>query len=115
MLNQLVVIGRIAKDPKLNIDESGRKTSTITLAVPRSYKNAQGEYETDFIDCNLFGDVAESTCDYCKTGDLIGVKGRVQSRIIEDGDKSYKKIDVVTERVTFLSSAKAKTIDDEIE
>ena len=63
----------------------------------------------------MFGDVAESTCDYCKMGDLIGVKGRVQSRIIEDGDKSYKKIGVVAERVTFLSCAKAKTIDDEIE
>lgn len=115
MLNQLVIVGRIAKGPELNIDESGHKTSTITLAVPRSYKNENGEYETDFIDCNLFGNVAENTCDYCKTGDLIGIRGRVDSRVIEDGDKSYKKIGVVAERVTFLSNGKAKSKDNEIE
>ncbi len=69
------------------------------LAVPRSYKNENGEYETDFIPCVLWNTIAVSTCEYCKKGDLVGVKGRIQN--IAD------KIEIIAERVTFLSSKEA--------
>ena len=49
MLNQAVLVGRIVKEPELKITESGKKVSNITLAVPRSFKNSNGEYDTDFI------------------------------------------------------------------
>ncbi len=106
MLNQIVLVGRLVKTPELRITDNGRKTSVITLAVPRNYKNQDGQYDTDFLECVLWTGVAENTAEYCKTGDMIGVKGRVQSRIVEkeDGTKK-KKTEIVAERVTFLSSS----------
>ena len=107
MLNQLVVVGRLVKDPELRKTDNGRNVTNITLAVPRSYKNSNGEYDTDFIDCVLWNTVAETTSEYCKQGDLIGIKGRVQSRMVEDEDgNNYKKIEIIAEKVTFLSSKK---------
>lgn len=112
MLNQLVVIGRLVRDPELRKTENGRNVTNITLAVPRSYKNPNGEYDTDFIDCVLWSTVAESTTEYCKKGDLLGVKGRVQTRKIESGDEKIKQVtEVVAEKVTFLSSRKSNKTD----
>lgn len=106
MLNQIVLVGRLTSDPKINEVED-KKVSTITLAVPRSYKNAEGEYETDFIDVVLWNAIAENTTDYCRKGDLVGIKGRVQTTINEneDGTKT-KTTEVIAEKVTFLSSTK---------
>ena len=105
MLNQTVIVGRIVKDPELRETESGRKVTNITLAVPRSFKNSNGEYETDFISCVLWKGIAESTSEYCRKGDLVGVKGRIQSKNIElDDDTKRQIVEVVAEKVTFLSS-----------
>ena len=49
MLNQTVLVGRLVKEPELHQTENGKKVTNITLAVPRSYKNMNGEYDTDFI------------------------------------------------------------------
>ena len=87
MLNQVILVGRLVKSPELQLTETGRKMSLITLAVPRSYKNINGEYDTDFLDCTLWSGVAESATEYCNKGDLIGVKGRVQTRITETEDE----------------------------
>lgn len=106
MLNQIVIVGRLVKDPELKETESGKKVTNITLAVPRSYKNVNGEYETDFIDCTLWTGVAENTSEYCKKGDLLGVKGRVQTRMYEKDEKKNYVTEVVAEKVTFLTSKK---------
>jgi single-strand DNA-binding protein len=109
MLNQMVVVGRLVRDPELRETETGKKVTNITLAVPRSYKNTKGEYETDFIDCVLWTGIAESTTEYCKKGDILGIKGRLQTRNIEVGDNKRKYItEVVAEKVTFLSSKNKK-------
>lgn len=105
MLNQTVIVGRLVKDPELRETESGNKVTNITLAVPRSYKNVNGEYDTDFISCVLWKGVAENTAEYVKKGDLVGIKGRIQTRNIELEDETRKQImEVVAEKVTFLSS-----------
>ena len=90
MLNQTVIVGRIAKDPELRETENGKKVTNVTLAVPRSFKNANGEYETDFISCVLWKGIAESTVEYCKKGDLVGVKGRIQTRVYEKDEERRK-------------------------
>ena len=108
MLNQTVLVGRLVKDPELSETENGKKVSKITLAVPRSYKNVNGEYDTDFIECVLWSGIAESTVEYCQKGDLIGIKGRIQTRTIEKDDAKKYYTDVVAEKVTFLSSKKDK-------
>ena len=117
MLNNVILVGRLVRTPELQITESGKKLSIVTLAVGRNYKNQNGEYDTDFLDCTLWTGIAENTSEYCKTGDIIGIKGRLQSVIIEKEDGSkFKKMEVVAEKVTFLSSAKStKDVDKTIE
>ena len=73
MLNQTVIVGRLVKEPELRETENGNKVTNITLAVPRSYKNMNGEYETDFISCVLWKGIAENTVEYVKKGDLLGI------------------------------------------
>ena len=106
MLNQVVLVGRLVKTPELRVTNNGKKTAMVTLAVPRNYKNPDGEYETDFLDCVLWTNVAENTTEYCQTGDMVGVKGRIQTRVIqnEDGSKK-KKTEIVAEKVTFLAQS----------
>ena len=114
MLNQIVLVGRIVSEPKIEKSEDNKSRSLITIAVPRSYKNADGVYETDFIDCVLWNSIAENTVEYCKKGDLIGVKGRVHTSTYEnEAGETKKSMQVVAERITFLSSKKEK--DDEVE
>lgn len=91
MMNQVIVVGRIVKI------ESAEKT-TVTIAVSRAFKNADGEYETDFLPIVLWGAASETTVEYCKQGDIIGIRGRVQS---EDS-----KVVLIADKVTFLSSKK---------
>lgn len=107
MMNQMVLIGRIANTPQLKELDDGRKVTNLTLAVPRSFKNANGEYDTDFVDISLWKSIAENTVEYCKKGDLIGVKGRIQTNQI-DGKNTMS---VVAEKITFLSTRK-KNDDD---
>lgn len=113
MLNQIILVGRLVRNPELKMTESGKKRSSITLAVSRAYKNQNGEYDTDFLDCTLWTGIAENTYEYCKSGDVIGVKGRLQTWMLEneDGTKS-KKMEIIAEKVTFLSSAKNDNIVD---
>lgn len=98
MLNQIVLVGRIAKDVEIKELDNGKKVSYLTLAVPRSYKNEDGEYETDFVPCTLWNGIAENVAEYCRKGDIVGVKGRVQSE--------SNGIVICAEKVTFLSSKK---------
>jgi single-strand DNA-binding protein len=108
MLNQLVLVGRIVRQPELREAENSKKYSYITLAVPRSFKNVNGEYDTDFIDCILWDNIAATTVKYCNKGDIVGVKGRIQSRIVEKDDNKKYLTEVIAEKVTFLSSNKNK-------
>ena len=108
MLNQSVIVGRVVRDPELKETESGNKVTNLTLAVPRSYKNVNGEYDTDFISCVLWKGVAENTVEYVRKGDLVGIKGRLQTRTIELEDHNQHMMELVAEKVTFLSNNRAK-------
>jgi len=112
MLNNTVVVGRIVRNPELKETENGRKVANITLAVPRTYKNIEGEYETDYIPCVLWSGIAENTVNYCKSGDLVGVKGRIQSRTYETEETKHYIVELVAEKVTFLSSKKNDKADE---
>lgn len=103
MLNQSIIVGSIVDSPKFRETEDGTKVADITLEVQRTTKNERGEYDVDFIPCVLWKGVAETTAEYCQKGDLIGVRGRIQTFKNND-DKT--EINVVAERVTFLSSKK---------
>ena len=90
MLNQVVLVGRLVREPELQKSEKNKQYMLVTL---------------DFVDCILWDGVAKSTSSYCHKGDIVGVKGRIQSRVVETEDKSKKYFtDIIAERVTFLSS-----------
>lgn len=99
MLNQVVLVGRLTHEPTIEITVEGQKRTIITLAIPRSYKNDEGMYETDFIPCLLWKGIAENTCEYCKKGDIMGVRGRLERL-------ANKELCVIADKVTFISSRK---------
>lgn len=106
-MNQVSFVGRLVRTPELRVTDK-KKMTWITIAVTRGFKNLNGEYETDFIDCVLWDNVAISTVKYCKKGDIISVRGRIQSRIIEkDNEKKYV-MEIIGEKITFISSANRK-------
>jgi len=107
MLNQTVLVGRLTSDLELKETENGAQVANITVAVPRSYKNENGEYDTDFIDCVLWNSIASNTSQYCKKGDIVGVKGRIQTGNYVDYDGNKRKVtEIIAEKITFLSSKK---------
>lgn len=104
MLNQVVLVGRIVYDIELKKSDSLKKYLVFTLAIPRSFKNMEGNYDTDFIKCIVWDNIAENTSLYCHKGDIVGVKGRLQSRIVEKKNEKETIMEVVGEKVTFLTS-----------
>ena len=104
-MNQVILFGLLNKDPEVVNTENNKKMTAITIAVPRSFKNTEGIYESDFIRCILWNNIALSTCEYCHCGDVLGIKGRLQTRNYEDEEKNRKVItEVIAEKITFLSS-----------
>ena len=116
MLNQVVLVGRLTKDPEVQTLEGGRKYTSIVVAVPRSFKNSDGFYETDFVKCTLWNVIASNTCEYCHCGDVVGIKGRLQVSSYETEEKEIKYVtEVVAEKVSFLSSKKTDSSEENIE
>jgi single-strand DNA-binding protein len=105
MMNRVVLVGRLTRDPELKYTPSGVAVATFTLAVNRTFTNAQGEREADFINCVVWRKPAENVSNYLKKGSLAGVDGRVQSRSYDgqDGKRVYVT-EVVAESVQFLES-----------
>ena len=99
MVNTIMLIGRIVSDLEINETENNRKIINITIAVSRNYKNESGEYDIDFIPVKLFDSIAENTKEYCKKGDLVGVKGRIERLANEE-------LTIVVEKISFLSTKK---------
>lgn len=113
MLNQIVLVGRIAKEVEV-VENGDKKYGVLNIAIPRSFKNANGEYETDFIDIKIWGSIASNTKEYCRKGDIVGIKGRIQSNMYENalGEREYK-MEIIGEKVTFLSSKSKNESEDE--
>ena len=93
MSNYVMLIGRIVNE--LTID-SDTKNCEITIAISRAFKNEDGIYETDYIPVILKGNIAKNVVEYCKKGDLVGIKGRIE--------KINEPMQIIADKVTFLSS-----------
>ncbi|WP_072219628.1 single-stranded DNA-binding protein, partial [Listeria monocytogenes] len=103
MMNRVVLVGRLTKDPDLRYTPAGAAVATFTLAVNRPFKNAQGEQEADFINCVVWRKPAENVANFLKKGSMAGVDGRIQTRNYEDNDgKRVFVTEVVAESVQFL-------------
>lgn len=103
MMNRVVLVGRLTKDPELRYTPNGVPVASFTLAVNRSFTNQQGEREADFINCVVWRRPAENVANYLKKGSMAGVDGRIQTRSYEgqDGKRVYVT-EVLAESVQFL-------------
>jgi single-strand DNA-binding protein len=108
MMNRVVLVGRLTKDPDLRYTPNGVPVATFTLAVNRNFSNQQGERETDFINCVVWRKPAENVANFLKKGSLAGVDGRIQTRNYEgqDGKRVYVT-EVLAESVQFLEPKNA--------
>lgn len=103
MINRVILVGRLTKDPEYRQTPSGASVATFTLAVNRSFTNSQGEREADFINVVVFRNQAENVNKYLSKGSLAGVDGRIQSRSYEN--KEGRRVfvtEVVADNVQFL-------------
>ena len=78
MINNVVLTGRLTKDVELKYYNGEKSVAYFTIAVNRNYKNANGEYDADFINCKAYRNTAEYLAKYCNKGDLIGVVGSIE-------------------------------------
>jgi single-strand DNA-binding protein len=103
LLNRVVLIGRLTRQPELRITPSSVSVTTFTLAVDRR-PNQAGQKEADFIDVVMFGKLAEITCKYMDKGRLVAVEGRLQARSFETKDGQKRKVfEVVADNIQFLT------------
>ena len=98
MLNQIIMVGRLL--------QTNEERKEIVVSVPRQYKNEDGIYENDEITVKVMDGILNNVIEYCKVGDILGVKGRIQCQ--------NNNLELVAERITFLSS-KSDQINKEIE
>ena len=103
MLNRVVLVGRLTRDPELRYTPSGVAVANFNIAVNRPFSNQQGEREADFINAVAWRSVAENLANYQRKGNLIGIDGRIQTRSYEgqDGKRVYIT-EIVAESVQFL-------------
>ncbi|UNB91613.1 Single-stranded DNA-binding protein [Listeria innocua] len=105
MMNRVVLVGRLTKDPELRYTPAGVAVATFTLAVNRAFTNQNGEREADFINCVVWRKPAENVANFLKKGSMAGVDGRVQTRNYEGNDgKRVYVTEIVAESVQFLES-----------
>ncbi len=107
MINRVVLVGRLTRDPELRTTGSGISVATFTLAVDRQYANAQGERGADFISCVIWRKSAENFCNFTSKGSLVGIDGRIQTRSYDnkDGQRVYVT-EVVVDNFALLESRK---------
>ena len=104
-MNKVILVGRLTRDPELRSTTSGFNTANFSVAVQRNFKNKDGNYDADFINCVAFRNQADFISKYFKKGNMIGIEGRIQSRSYDanDGSKRYVT-EVNVENVEFVGS-----------
>ncbi|MGM9987445.1 MAG: single-stranded DNA-binding protein [Bacillaceae bacterium] len=102
MINQVTIVGRLTKEPELKQTSKGKSFLHISLAVNRQFRNKEGTYEADFIQCSLWNRLAEIICNHCSKGTLVGITGRIQTRTYEESGVRHYVTEVVADGVTLL-------------
>lgn len=106
-MNKVCLTGRVTKNIELKYTQNNIAITNFTLAVTRKFKNQNGEYESDFINCIAYKSTAELLSKYVKKGDLLGIEGRIQTRNYEDKDgKRVYVTEVIVDSIDFLQSRK---------
>ncbi len=108
-MNSVTLVGRLTAEPEVKECSDGVCRTSIVVAVSRDYKNSEGVYDADFIKCVLWNGIASATKDYCHKGDVVGIKGKLQSRSYETPENEKKYVtEVIVDKVTFITSTLKK-------
>lgn len=118
MVNRVVLVGRLTRDPELRKTATGVSVASFTLAVDNTRKNPDGTRGACFLDCSLFREQGENLVKFCRKGSLVGVDGSLNQRnfVRQDGTKG-SKIEIAVDNVTFLEPKNASATvkaDDEV-
>lgn len=120
MLNNVVIMGRLTRDPELRRTQSGTAVTSFTMAVDRDFKSQSGEKETDFIDVVAWRNTGEFAAKYLAKGRMAAVEGRIQVRDWQDKDGNRRKsVEVVADNVYFADSKRdskpqeSRTVEDQ--
>lgn len=109
-MNKAILIGRLTRDPELRTTPTGRNVCQFSVAVSRTFTNANGEREADFINCVVWDKQAENLVKYQKKGNQIAVEGRIQTRNYDDKDgKRVYVTEILASNISFLDSKAAST------
>ena len=104
-MNKVCLTGRITKDPEIRYTTNNIAVATFSLAVNRNFKNANGEYDADFINCIAFRNTADLLGKYVHKGDQLGIEGHIQTRNYDDKDgKKVYVTEVVVDSLDFLQN-----------
>ena len=109
-MNKVCLIGRITKDPEIRYTANNIAVATFSLAINRTYKNANGEYDADFINCIAFRNTADLLGKYVYKGDKLGIEGHIQTRNYDDKDgKKVYVTEIVVDSLDFTGNKKEQT------
>ncbi len=104
-MNKAILVGRLTRDPELKSTANGTNVCSFSVAVNRRYKNAEGNYDADFINCTAWRQTAEFVSKYFTKGRMIGVVGSIQTRNYDDKDgKKVYVTEVAADEVYFVES-----------
>lgn len=103
MINNVVLTGRVIELPKMRETASGIKYANILLDVTRPFKNSSGIYDSDKVSVTLWKGIAETASDVCKIGDMLGIKGRIQTYSVEKETQTYYNYEIIAEHVSFMN------------
>ena len=106
-MNQVILIGRLTKDPEVKATQNGKEVCSFTLAVDRKFKDANGERGADFISCVAWEQRAKLLGQYFQKGSRIGIVGNIQTRSYDDKDgKKVYVTEVIVDQIEFVDSKK---------
>jgi len=111
MINRVILVGRITKDPEMKQTQSNIAVVSFTLAVNRQFTDSSGERQADFIQCVVWRKQAENLARFVKKGALLGIEGRIQTRNYESDNGTRYVTEVVCDSVQFLENKGDSTGD----
>lgn len=108
-MNKFIGLGRLTKDPELRSTQSGLKITSFTLAINRNFKNKEGKYDADFLNCQAFKNTAEFIEKYFKKGSMMAITARAQTRNYDDNDGKKRFVtEFIVEEVYFTGNNEKK-------
>lgn len=109
-MNKIILVGRMTKDIEIRYTQNQKEVGSFDLAVNRNYKNANGEYDTDFFKCIAWGNLAKTIQTYTSKGSQIAIEGRVENRKYQAQDGTNRYVtEVVVEEVHLIDFKKNET------